>query len=370
MTNTTEDIQTAAQAALEGLEIAKSIGLDRLLNIERQIKWCSYYMYDVKLKEIGENPSDPRLMFEQTKVEQCGDIPTSICTTYADFVSIYKPQFYFLFLKPSGDDYLLNVLNVDQCEEIISNLLKSNENSHEIDCIMAGLNYFGKIEYFKELLENHNMNKNFMTKIDQYEDPNAPEYVNMIENRTLLSKTLGIEHTYFQILGGYYFNQKSYVPTTLIEQYREYNAKYETQLADMMKILEKTPSLQLCWASAENKNITIANNEQTAAGINTTAVVNCMSDAVVDGFLNGSELQEVTVAQIRLSIQNVENRNKEQIAELETKLMTEQQNSYKKNIIITVVISICIIILVFFITMLLNIKIKGLKSKINGGIIN
>ena len=370
-THSSKDIQTAAQEALKGLEIAKSIGLDKLLNIERQLKWCNYYMYGVDLNAIGSNPSDPRRMFTQTKVEQCGDIPTAICTTYADFVSTYKPQFYFLYLKPtSNTEYALNVLYVDQCEEIISNLLSVDENNHEIDCIMAGLNYFGKLDYFNEVLTNHNMNESYMSKIKKYTNTNKVEYVNMIENRTLLSKTLGIEHTYFKILGGYYFKQKSYVPTSLIEQYNEFNTKYQKELNDMMEILKNTPKLQLCWASAENKEINITNNEQTAAGINTTAAVNCMSDAVVDGFMNGASLQEVTVKQIYIAIDNLEARNKERTAELETKLMVEQQqnlqNSFKKNIIITVSISICVIILVFFFFLLMNGKINSIKSKLKG----
>lgn len=369
VTHATEDIQTAAQQALEGLNIAKSINLDKLLSIERQFKWCSYYIYGMNLKAIGSNPSDPRHMFKQTKVEQCEGLDTKLCVTYADFAGKYKPECYFLYLKPtSKTTYELNVLNVEQCDEIIVNLLSSRIN-HEIDCIMAGMKYFGKFEHFKEILKERNMNSEVMSKIDDYDYVNSPEYVNMIENITLLSKKLGISQSYFEVLGGSYFNQKSFTPTALIKEYNEYNAKYQEDLKRMMDILEQTPSLQLCWANAGNKEINIGNNEDSAVGVSSTAIVNCMSNAVVDGFLNGATLQEVTIKQIYTAIDNLEARNKERDAELETKLMIEQQqnlqNSQKKNIIITISVSLFVIVLLIFCLMWMYSKINLLQSKVN-----
>ena len=362
---TTEDIQTAAQKALEGLNVAKSINLDKLLSIEREFKWCSYYIYGMDMNAIGSNPSDPRHSFKQTKVEQCEGIDEKICVTYADFAGTYKPECYFLYLKPTGDtSYELNVLNVEQCDEIIVNLL-SAKNEHEIDCIMAGMKYFGKLDHFKSLLKERNMNGEVMSKIYEYNNTNSPRYVNMIEQVTLLGKKLGISSTYFEVLGGSYFRQKSFTPTALIKEYKEYNAKYQEDLAAMMEILENTPSLQLCWANAENKEIEVGNNEDSAIGVSSTAMVNCMSDAVVDGFLNGATLQDVTVEQIYTAIDNLEARNEERTAELKTKLLMEQESSNKKNIIIVISISVCIIVLLIFCLIWMYKKINTLQSKMN-----
>lgn len=367
---TTEDIQTAAQKALEGLNTAKSINLDRLLSIERQFKWCSYYIYGMDMNAIGSNPSDPRLSFKQTKVEQCEGIDPDLCVTYADFAGTYFPERYFLYLKPTGPTtYELNVLNVQQCDEIIVNLLSSKndreKNNHEIDCIMAGLKYFGKLDYFKKESVKRNMNGEVMAKIYEYFSTNTTGYVNMIEQVTLLDKKLGIGSTYFEILGGCYFKQKSFTPTGLIKEYKEYNAKYQEDLAAMMEILENTPSLQLCWANAENKEIEVGNNEDSAIGVSSTAMVNCMSDAVVDGFLNGATLQDVTVEQIYTAIDNLEARNEERTAELKTKLLMEQESSNKKNIIIVISISVCIIVLLIFCLIWMYKKINTLQSKMN-----
>lgn len=362
MAHSTEDIQTAAQNALKGLEIAQSVNLDKLLNIEQQFKWCHYYMYGMDLKQIGSNPSDPRLLFDKPKVEQCGEIPTSICTTYADFASTYHPQLYFLYLKPIGDsNYSINVLNVNDCESIISNLMDSDRNSHEIDCIIAALNYFGKMDYFMEILKEHSMGDDFMDKINQYDYPNNPEYGRMNDNKILLGKKLEIESSsYFKYLGGFYYKEKSYIPPKLMEEYKEYHKKYEKQLADMMSILDNTPSLQLCWAAANNNDITATDIENSGISVNATAVVNCMSDAVVDGFMNGSSLQEATVKQLQVAIENVERRNKEQIAQMETELLLKQQKSSKMNIIITISISIIIFIFLLILMFFMNKKNKNM----------
>lgn len=364
----TEDIQTAAQEALRGLTIARSIELDKLLSIEREFKWCSYYIYGMNLNAIGSNPADPRHSFKQTTVEQCGSANSDVCVTYAKFAGTYQPECYFLYLKPTdqngGTTYELNILNVEQCEKTVVNLL-STENNHEVDCIMAGMKYFGKLDHFKSLLEDHNMNSKVMAKIYAYDNTNSPRYVNMLEQVTLLGDKLGISRTYFEVLGGYYFKQKSFIPTALIKEYNEYNAKYKEDLKRMMDILEQTPNLQLCWARAENKEVNVRNNEDSAVGVSTTAAVNCMSDAVVDGFLNGATLQEVTVEQIYTAINNLEAKYEEETADMRTHLLMEQESSNKKNIIIIISVSVCIIVLLIFCLIWMYKKINILQSKMN-----
>ena len=101
---------------------------------------------------------------------------------------------------------------------------------------------------------------------------------------------------------------------------------------------------------------------ESNASVNATAVVNCMSDAVVDGFMNGSSLQEATVKQLQVAIENVERRNKEQMAKIEADMLLKHQKSHKTNIIISIVISVIIFIFSLILMFFMNKKNKNMHA--------
>lgn len=357
------EINKAAQSAVKALEICQKEEYQRMINVENQIKWCSYYMYGVNLNEVGSNPADPRNLMKEPIKNQCGEVNQMLCTTYDKFASMYHPEMYFLYLKPSdGNKYILNVTDITGCLEIIHNYYSINSNSnnineHEVDCLIAALQYFGKYDYFIKYLSDMNLG-NILNKINKLYIPNGDRYTSMANTKPHLIEALGgITPTYFKILGGMYYKQLSYIPNELQKEYDNLKKEYENNLAAIMKLIEGVNSLQLCWAEANNQNNTIKNNKDSAVGINATAVANCISGAAVDGFLNGAELDEVQIKTIQVAIENLEKRNKERDAELKEQIMLEQIQSKKMNIIISVIgiiLFIFILILYFFLNKKIN----------------
>ena len=48
------DINKAAQSAVKALEICQKEEYQRMINVENQIKWCSYYIYGVDLNKLDK----------------------------------------------------------------------------------------------------------------------------------------------------------------------------------------------------------------------------------------------------------------------------------------------------------------------------
>lgn len=357
------NINKAAQSASQALEFCQSIAFQKMVNIERQFKWCSYYIYGVDLNKLGSNPADPRLLFKESEANQCGDIPTGICTTYADFASTYHPELFFLYLKPSENDkYILNATDIKKCSEIIHNYYAvnnggSNIEEKEVDCLIAALQYFGKYDYFMDYLSKTNMGDMMQTLKSKY-DVNNSRYTSMSKTKPILIDALGgITPTYFEILGGMYYKQLPYIPAELKQKYDEAKGEYQKNLNQIMNLLAGIESLQLCWAEATNSEINMTDFDNSAATVSATAVANCVSDAVVDGFLNGAELDETQVKTLQIAIENVEKRNKERDAELKEELMKKQSSSSKINIIIISIIGVVLFIFMILMYVLLNKKI-------------
>jgi hypothetical protein len=392
MKNLNSIIETS-KAAADALAICQTDTMQRMLNVERQIKWCSYYLYGTDISYTnGSNPADPRKLALLSISDQCQDINKGFCVTYTDFANLYHPEFVFLYPKPieNTNNYVLNATTIQDCVTMINSnklLFESNRKNllynqnkysqSELDdyamtsdiakniaTIIAGLEYYGKMDAFNDYLmeTGHNNIKEFI-KIYFLTDFNGKNYQEIIKSKQQLIYLFdGITSEHFKQMGGMYYTKVSYIPTKLQEQYNELQEDYKIQLDRIMKILENQKELTLCWSKASTNNVSMKNVKDSAINVNATAVVNCLSEAVVDGAMNGADFTNVQEKTLKIAIERLEKNNLEYYYELEEQLVKQQQKQTTTIIIISVVVLIIIIFIVMLFGIIILRKFKQIKN--------